>query len=316
MAKTRKRPQPKNYQEQRFTLTLWTLSIVAGLLLVVQHIFYDQDDVLLRLMVVIIAISVPPFILFWQSNWRLHDIIDFNIDPTLIVLSGGLGLVVWAIGWWGMSVLQEDVLFEVFGVFRPPSIYLPNNLDDGWLLLVIGDVVLIPLGLMVLLWGGLRQQIQDASIWQVVLLCGGYLGLFGALLFGQGVSGMVGYGLCGVAAGFVSYYTRSAWAGFATHATFMYANRAFLDNLLLEMTFEDDNGLRLPEQYFGIKWLSLVLITSLIAIALIQVIRFRSKLEPSEKVSTFPLTSPRWGAIALSVIIFVLLIIDEAQRRG
>ena len=315
MAKTRKRSPSKKDQAYRFTLTLWVISIVAALLLIVQHVFYERDNDMLRLVVIVITMGVPIFILFQQNGWQLQDVIDFNIDPTFIVLSGSLGLAVWGIGWWGMSILDEKVLFEIFGFLQPPSVYLPINLSDGWEWLVLGDVILIPLGLMLLLWGGLCHQIQNAPIWQVVLLCGGYLGLFGALLFGQGLPGIFGYGLCGIAAGFVSYYARSAWAGFATHATFMYANRAFLDNLLDEMTFRNDEGLVAAEPYFGMQWLSLVLVSSLIAIALIQIIRFRSNLESSEKSSSLSLTSSSWWAIGLAIVVFVLLIIDEAQRR-
>lgn len=316
MAKIQKRSQPKKNQEQRFTLTLWIIGIVAALLLVFQHVFYDKNDALLRLVVIVFTIGIATVVLFWQSNWRLRDVVDFDVDPTLIILSGCLGLGIWAIGWWLMAVIQEDILFEVVGDFQPPSIYLPNNLQNGWIWLVFGDVVLIPLGIMILLWGGLRQQFQNTSIWQVVLLSAGYLGLFGALLFEQGIVGLLGFGLCGVASGIASYYTQSVWTGFATHATFMYASRAFLDDLLFEMTFENESGRRVPEPYFGVQWLSLVLITSLVCIALIQIIRFRSNLEPGEKSTALPVSTPRWGAIALSVIVFVLLIIDEAQRRG
>lgn len=315
MVKIRKRTLSTKEQTSQLTLALWVISLVAGILLAVQHVLYERDDDLLRLVIVVGTIGVPTFFLFQQNGWHLPDVINFNVDPTLIVLSGGLGLAVWGIGWWGMSMIQEKALFEIFGTYQQPSIYLPNNLESGWEWLILADVVLIPTGLMLLLWGGLRRQIQDALIWQVILISGGFLGLFGMLLFAQGMSGFFGYGLCGIAAGFASYYARNAWAGFATHATFMYANHAFLDNLLVEMTFENENGLRVPEDYFGMQWLSLVLVSILVAIALIQIIRFRSNRDTGEEPSILSFTSSGWVAIGLAVVIFLLFIVDEAQRR-
>lgn len=314
LSKTRRRIQPKQEQDYQLTFVLWTISVIAVLLLVVQYMIYDRDDALLRLLLVISAIGVPTIFLFMQNKWDRQDVINFEIDPALIVLSGALGLVVWTMAWWGMSVIQEDILFDVLGSFRPPSVYLPANLEDGWLWLVLGDVVFIPLALMILLWGGLRRQIQNAPVWQSILLFGFYLGLLGALLFGQGIAGMFGYGLCGITAGFVSIYGRSAWAGLATHATFMYANRAFLDDLLWEMTYENESGLRVSEPHFGTQWLSLVLVAGLMSIALMQVIRFRSDFQNQAKSSTLSPNKLQWGAIGLAIIVFVLLIVNEAQR--
>ncbi len=313
LSKTRKRIQPKQ-QDDQLTSVLWTISIIAALLLVVQYIIYDRDDALLRLVLTISAISVPIIFLFLKNKWNWYEVINFQIDPAIIVLSGALGLTVWAIAWWGMSVIQEDILFDILGGFRPPNIYLPANLEDGWLWLVLGDVVFIPLVLMVLLWGELRRQIQNAPVWQATLLYGGYLGVLGALMFGQGISGMFGYGLCGIVAGFATIYGRSAWAGLATHTTFMYANRAFLDDLLWEMTYENENGLRVAEPHFGTQWLSLVLVVGLISVALMQVIRFRSDLQYQAKSSTLSPNRLQWGAFGLAVVVFVLLIVSEAQR--
>ncbi len=306
-------------QQLEFSVTLWCLALSTLSLGAIHWLFYDETAIWLRSLMVVGSLGLVVGGLLWLTDMRWHDLIGASADPTVIALSGLAGLAVWPVSWWVMSWLAEDVFFELWGDFSSPAIYAPVNWDDIWAPLVVTDVVLVPLLLGILLWGALRLQIVQMKMWQGSLVFGVVLGLLGTVLYGQGLAGLVGYGLCGAVAGFVCLQTQSVWAGFATHAVFMYANLDLLDNLRDQMAVRDADGhiLRL-EAYWGTKWLSLVMVAGLAVIILLQIIRFRT--EPHSEVASRPrrlkIRQAEWLAIGFSLMVFVYVIVDEIQRRG
>lgn len=297
-------------------LTFWIAGVVALFLAAIYTIFYEETSILPRSVALLAAIAFPAGLLFFQNATLWQAIWQQMPDPILLVLSGVAGLTIWPIAWWVMSVADTYIFSDLFGPLEPPALYLAINLDQNWVLLVLTDVVLVPLALMVLLWGVLRFQLAALPLWQSVLLLGGIFGVYGTLLYGQGLVGFLGYGLCGGIAAFVSLKAKTGWAGLATHGVFMYANLNFLDDLLREMTQTLEGGGRASEPYVGTKWLSLVLLSGLVTLATLQIMRFLS-----ESVEAQPTTRPKIqvhvflvGFILLLVLLFVFL--NEINQRS
>lgn len=310
MSKKKAEPQ------RNLTVMVWILALLTLALAFIHWLFYEETLIWGRSAVVVGCLWLAVGVLLWLTDIHWRDLVGVDVDPIVIALSGIAGLSIWVVAWWLMSWLAEDVLFEIVGGFAPPSIYQPANWEDIWTPLVITDVVLVPLGLMLLLWGGLRVHVAGLSVGQASLILGAIFGLFGIMLYGQGIVGFWGYGLCGMVAGFVSLQARSAWAGFATHAVFMYANLDLLDNLLEQMAKRTEEGRVIElEPYLGTKWLALVLIAGLTVTFLLQIIRFRTETK-SGKLPPPQVQGATWLAVGLMVSIFAYLIVDEIQRRG
>ncbi|NDJ85679.1 MAG: hypothetical protein GYB66_07320 [Chloroflexi bacterium] len=298
------------------TPTLWTLAAIAVMAAGIYHLFYDETAIAGRSALLIAAIVVPGLLLFFWQEWSWRRVLAASQDPILVALSGAAALAVWPIAWWLMSLLDEEVLFEMLGAYAAPSIYRPINWEEIWTPLVLTDVVLVPLALMPVLWGGLCGQLKGLKRWQALMIVAAVFGVLGMVLYGQGIVGFFGYGLCGLIGAFVTLQTRTAWSGFAVHATFMYANLNFLDNLLREMVVRPESGGIEAEPYFGTKWLSLVLVASLIVVVLMQIIRFRSE-EPESKAQSRPHANLQgWGAVAVMFLVCCFVVVDEIQRRA
>jgi hypothetical protein len=295
----------------------WVVAVVAILLAAIYAVFYENTTLLLRSAAVTSAIVIPMWIWFLQSDKPWQVLLGINPDPISIALSGIAGLTVWPVAWWLMGIMDSEVLFKAFGAFEPPSLYLPTHLNGHWPLLVVTDTVIVPLALMALLWGGLRSRIAGWKVWQAGLIFGGVFGVYGATLYGQGVAGFLGYGLCGLVAGLLSLRAGIAWTGLATHSAFMYANLNFLDNLLRQMVHRPEAGGVEAEPYFGTKWLALVLISGLATLALLQIVRFRNESRTTEDHPPTTITGRHmWltGAIIIGVFCFVLM--SEIIRRA
>lgn len=295
--------------------TFWTLTCAAALAVVPYHFLYNEPTLGGRIFLVIGALGIPMLILYWQYSWSWDELLGRTVDPVSVALSGLAGLAIWPIAWWAMGLLQENLLFNVVGAYQSPAIYQPNNLNDIWTMLVMMDVVLVPLALMILLWGVTRWQLQNTPRVLASLIMAFYSGLFGMALFGQGIVGFVGYGLCGLVAAIVSLQTRTAWAGFATHATFMYANHGFLYNLLKQMAKRREDGtIESLQPYWSMQWLALVLIAGLVTIGILQVIRFRHE-HPAAKTQSLRLTADTWAALGGAFLVGIFIFTDEIIRR-
>ncbi|MCB9436051.1 MAG: hypothetical protein H6673_03550 [Anaerolineales bacterium] len=295
--------------------TFWTLTTTAVLAVIPYHFLYDETAISGRTLLVIGALGLPLFLLYLQYSWSWDELLGTNVDPVSIALSGLAGLAIWPIAWWLMGWLQDEVLFDLTGAYSSPAIYRPTNLESIWTLLVITDVVIIPLALMLLLWGAARWQLQRSNKLPATLILAFYAGVLGMLLFRQGIVGFVGYGLCGLVAAVVSLQTRSAWAGLATQGVFVYADLDLLDNLTTQMAKRSEDGtITGIEPYWGMQWLALVLISALVVVALLQVIRFRHERQ-TNKAEPLNWTLGTSAAFGVSLLVVVFVFTDEIIRR-
>lgn len=287
-------------------LSHWALGAAAFLLLGSRLALSEDSaktaDVLFRILLVMGAALLPAIFVLWQhrSQWRE---IFAPPDPISIILSALAGLAIWPTAWWLMS-LVNDALEDLFGAYLPPILFQPDFWDDIWTPYVLSEVVLIPLALAILIWSIAARQSQ--KLWGMSLLFAAIFGFAGVLVFGQGIAGFFGYGLCGVIASITTRRTRSLWAGFATHATFMYANLGLLGELTREVV---------GEPYLGREWLTLILIGGFVCLAILQILRFRTEgmalpaLESSNSMLWL------WGALLAFLIVTVVVAYDEIQQR-
>lgn len=277
--------------------TWWAL-VAAGFLLLLIRLFYDDTwegvaavesaELILRYILMLAALLIPVGIYHSLLRPRWREIIDLNPDPVSLILSGLAGLAVWPVAWWVMRLSYEEFLFDFLGNYCAPIIYNRAFQEDIWGIMVIAETVLLPMALMPLFWGLLRVEWQGRAPWIAGLLIGLGFGLVSVLVFGQGIVGLLGYGLCGVVATLVSIWTRTAWAGFVTNATFIYANQSLLFDLLTEAGGD----------YFNQTWLAYVLVASLALIAVLQFLRLRSNTTAEKKPSS-PLGSSLWLGLAI-----------------
>lgn len=309
----------KNTSPRYLTAAWWTLVAIAVVIVLIRLSFdssFDDaatmDDFLVRSGLITLAFLVPIAVLYYRFLWRWHEVIILDPDPILLVMSGLSGIAVWVIAWWTMGGIDDSFLSEAFGSYTPLAMYLPNYQANIWGAFIINEVVILPLLLMVIFWGILRHEMRDVPLWVWLISSSLAFGVFGVLIFGQGILGLLGYGLCGFAAALNSWRTKSAWAGFATHATFMYATHSFLIDLLREVA---------NESYLGITWLTYVLLAGLAFIILMQAIRFRLQAVPprsvadSRKASKVPMSGLSWLAVIALFLLTVPLLVNELDQR-
>jgi hypothetical protein len=283
----------------------WGLVGSALLLLVVRLGLADNESVALRLVVVPAALLIPALLVFWQGRLKWREVVGSPPDPTLLALSALAGLAIWPLAWWLMS-LVDDALVDAVGPFTPLPVFRPEQWDTQWTEYVLSEVALIPLATTLLLWGVVRSQLQaEHSLLTSSVALALCFGLLAVLMLGQGMVGALGYGLCGAGAAVASLRARSAWAGLATQATFMYANLSLLDNLLREV---------FGEPYLGRTWLSLVLVSGLALLAVLQVMRFRS-LPLTPRARTRPVHQGLSLALVILTFAALLVTIDELDQR-
>lgn len=280
----------------------WWVLVVAGFLLLLIRLFYDETwenatvvesaELTLRYVLMLAALLIPLGVYHALLRPRWLEIIHPNPDPVSLILSGLAGLAVWPIAWWAMSLTYDEFLVDLLGNYCAPIIYNPAFQEDVWGIMVIAETVLLPLALMLFFWGLLRAEWQGRAPWLAALLVGLGFGLISVLVFGQGIIGLLGYGLCGAVALLVSIWTRTAWAGFVTNATFIYANQSLLFDLLTEA----------GSDYFHQTWLTYVLLAGLALIVVLQVLRLRSDVDAQESQ-----ISPRFS-IWLGLAILMLIV--------
>jgi membrane protease YdiL (CAAX protease family) len=273
-------------------LSQWALGAAAFLLLGSRLALPEDSaktaDVVTRTLLVMGAALLPALFVFWQNRPRE-------------IFSALAGLAIWPTAWWLMS-LVNDALEDLFGAYLPPNLFRPDFWNDIWTPYVMSEVVLIPLALAILIWGVAARQHQ--KLWGKSLLFAGIFGFAGVLVFGQGMAGFFGYGLCGVIASITTLRTRSLWAGFATHATFMYANLGLLDELTREVV---------GKPYLGREWLTLILIGGFACLAILQILRFRT--EDMALPALESSNSMLWVALLAFLIVAGVVTYDEIRQR-
>lgn len=293
--------------------TSWALGAAAFLLLgsrlALSNDSADNTAVLTRMALVMGATLIPALFVLWrnQINWREFFAAP---DPIVVVLSGVAGLAIWPAAWWLMSIIN-DALNDLFGPFTAQALFLPAAWDDTWTLYVLSEVVFIPLALAVLIWG--VAQRQWSRLWGDSLILGGVFGFIGIVIFGQGIAGFFGYGLCGVIAAVVSLRSKSLWAGFATHATFMYANLSLNDELAKQV-YEVVNNTLEPKPYMGQDWLTLLLVGGFVCLIALQILRFRTESNTPQPKSSQQ--SGAWFVLLTFLIAASVVGYDEIRERA
>lgn len=293
--------------------TSWALGAAAFLLLgsrlALSNDSADNTAVLTRIVLVMGATLIPALFVLWrnQTNWREFFAAP---DPIVVVLSGVAGLAIWPTAWWLMSIIN-DALNDLFGPFTAQALFLPAAWDDTWTLYVLSEVVFIPLALAVLIWG--VAQRQWSRLWVDSLILGGVFGFIGIVIFGQGIAGFFGYGLCGVIAAVVSLRSKSLWAGFATHATFMYANLSLNDELTKQV-YEVVNNTLEPKPYMGQDWLTLLLVGGFVCLIALQILRFRTESNTPQPKSSQQ--SGAWFVLLAFLIAASVVGYDEIRERA
>ena len=293
---------------------LLIVGIVAILLLIPHRLFYDSTAIIARTLLVVGILLLPMVML--SSSGSIRRLSPSSCDAVTLALSGAAGLTIWPVAWWLMGWIADEVMFPAFGPYTPPAIYQPVHWETIWTWLILADVVILPLALMILVWGMLPAQLTTLPAWQSILIAGSLLGVLGSILFGQGIAGLLGYGLCGSVAAFVTLQTRTAWAGLATHATFMYANYGLLDDLRDALALRDAEGRVLSLAGYGsMEWVALILLAGLATIMLMQIIRFRHNAEDRPTLHQQLLLSD-WLGLGLSLAAMVILMVSDITRRG
>ncbi|MCQ3928977.1 MAG: hypothetical protein DPW16_00835 [Chloroflexi bacterium] len=293
--------------------TSWALGAAAFLLLgsrlALSDDSADNTAVITRMTLVMGATLIPAFFVLWRNgggvNWREFFAAP---DPIVVVLSGVAGLAIWPAAWWLMSIVNKT-LYDLLGPFTPPTLFLPNSRNAIWTSYVLSEVVFIPLALGVLIWG--VAQRQWSRLWVGSLILGGVFGFIGIIVYGQGIAGFFGYGLCGVIAAIVSLRSQSLWAGFATHATFMYANLGLngeLTKRVSEVTTLE------PKPFLGQDWLTLLLVGGLVCLVALQVLRFRTETDVAQPKT--PQQKKAWIVLLAFLIAASVVGYDEIRERA
>ncbi|MBI5929073.1 MAG: hypothetical protein HY862_07185 [Chloroflexi bacterium] len=289
--------------------TYWALGAAAFLLLgsrlALPEDSAENTDVIVRMALVMGATLIPAFFVLWlkrtEATWGWREFFAVP-DPIVLVLSAVAGLAIWPVAWWLMSIANSR-LNDLFGPFIPLTLFLPIAWKDTWTLYVLSEVVFIPLAFAVLFWGVAQRQFQRSLILGVVF------GFVGIMIFGQGIAGFLGYGLCGVIGAITSLHSKSLWAGFATHATFMYANLGLNDELTKQVS---EVATLKPKPYLGQDWLTLLLVGGLVCLVALQVLRFRTESDRP----TPPRQKNAWIVLLAFLIAASVVGYDEIQQRA
>jgi len=268
--------------KRRLGVALWCVVGLAASLFAVQTGMADSDVLTLRYLWAVLAIGVVAIGVMSLRRLSFREVFGPPPEPISLIISGLAALSVWAVAWWLMDG-SNHLLEERAGLLPVPQFlaFIPDKLPGvdlasaSYELQILFVVVLLPLLQAWLIWG-LAQSELGVMIgrWRAAWVTGALFGAFNALIAVQdvepampwGLASLGGYLLIGIVAALVVYLTGSAWAGFATHSTFVYASFALRDDLSREMLGKD---------YFDLAWLTLILLGVSGAAILLQVIRFR-----------------------------------------
>lgn len=294
---------------------------LVGILLVgaVFLLFQDTDAIEIRVALYVVALLIPLGIAHALQPISVRDLLGQAPDNLQLILAAGVGLSIWPVAWWLMEIIN-DFLFEQVGRYRPDTVVF-----DLWGLEVIQTVVIVPLALGILVFGGMRARTSSGRGWLIVLITAAYVAVLSLLIAPQisqnnpvGLPALAGYFLVGLLASYLSRVTRSFWIGFTIYATFMYANLALLFELL-EAFFGLD--------YLDTEWLTLVLIGAFGTLVSLQLLRLRTKSlsertaylekrdEPENIEEREPMGALGWGAVLLLLLVVTAYTAGELAQR-
>lgn len=280
--------------------------LVGGVTLLMQNSTANG----LRMILALLAL-LTPLTLLWRlseekSAWRIY--FGDAPDVSVLMLSGAVGLLLWLIVWWGMDFVNNQ-LVEAVGRYTPDQ-----GGHNAWSVEVIQSTLAIPAALSLLIFGLMRSRLAHLRRIPAALTMAFFFAVLCMILAPYlsqntptGVVGFIGYLVIGTAASLVSLHTGSLWTGFALVASFMYANLAFLYELL-----EQQNGV----DYLETGWLAPVMLCAFGTLVIAQIIRFRSKTPDTPRGKRDPMGSMGWAALVMLVMIWIFLAVDEMDERN
>lgn len=256
------------------------------------------------------ALLTPLFLLWMRSEKKQREqppYLGNAPEIPLLMTSAALGLLLWFIVWWGMDFLNYE-LVEAVGRYTPET-----GGRNRWAVEVIQTTLLIPFALSMLILGLMRIRLSHLRRFSAALMMAAFfavLSMMTAPYLSQntptGMVGFTGYLIIGLAASLVSLHTDSLWTGFALVSSFMYANLAFLFELLNRQIGVD---------HWEMGWLLPVMLCAFGVLVLSQVIRFRT-LPPSPRKKSDSLSGIGYAALAVLLMVWVFLAVDEMDSRN
>lgn len=277
--------------------------LVGGITLLMQ----DSTANGLRMILALLAL-LTPLALLWLLSEEKQVYLDNAPDVSVLMLSGAVGLLLWLIVWWGMDFVNNQ-LVEAVGRYTPDK-----GGSNAWSVEVIQSTLVIPAALSLLIFGLMRSRLAHLRRIPAALTMACFFAVLCMILAPYlsqntptGVVGFIGYLVIGTAASLVSLHTGSLWTGFALVASFMYANLAFLYELL-----EQQSGV----DYLETGWLAPVMLCAFGTLVIAQIIRFRSKTPDTPQGKRDPMSSMGWAALVMLVMIWIFLAVDEMDERN
>lgn len=279
---------------------------LAGLTgaLILYFVLRQSEEVLLRVVLTPLALIWPLAALRWfDANATPKDWMGSLPSPLTLFLSALVGMSLWAVAWWAMS-LGDNVLMDAVGPYTPSFIHF----EDQWALEVIYFVLLLPLATGWLVFGAMRSRLSDSHPVSAILMMGLYFAVIAAITTPQGLVGLLGYGIVGVAIAFLCWVTRSVWPAVLAYGAFMYTSLGLVDDLFKEL-----GAVSLGDT----QWLTAVIFCLLGTVALVQVIRFRQPDSPkSTPRRAASLGGLGWGAVVGLLLVMVLYSASELDQRN
>ncbi len=299
-------------------LGLLTLVLLGLVSLLMENSTADEIRVLLYLLAML-----APFAVLWTFSKEEQDgraYLGELPDAQILLLSGLMALVLWLIVWWAMDFLNHELVAAV-------GRYVPSlQADYAWGVEVLQTALLIPLGIALFVFGLLRTRLAHLRRWLAALLMAFMLAMMCVLIapavrgnMPTGLVGFFGYFVIGFAASLLSLHTRSLLTGFVVLAVFLYANLAFLFELLQEQFNKD---------YLSTDWLVPVMLCAFGVLVLSQIIRFRTSPpapnEPEDKKAAKKSKTERppalsgigWIAVVILVMVWVGIGANELRQRN
>lgn len=302
-------------------IALWALSLTGAVLFALQTALAGSGRVTLRWLLTFSITAIAALLGHLARRGEGERASPSRAPgPAALATAGLAGLAIFPVAWWLMD-LTDYALRAAGPLPAPDSLLMLNDTLFGldlrpasYELVVLLGVALVPLAQAGLAWGWVQPALATHFGRQRAAWLAGALG--GALMALSAVSDLVpgmpggpaalgGYVLVGWVAAWAAYLAGSAWAGFAAHATFVYASFALRDDLARVLA---------GRGYLDVGWLTLLLLGGFAAVMLLQVVRFRTPRPPDP---------PRRGGAArllppLAVLLLALAVmtaLDVAARR-
>lgn len=309
--------------EQRLA---WAVALTGAGLFAWQSALAGSDGLTLRYGVTVLATAGAAW---WAGRASSAPRRAAWPEPMTLALAALVALSLWAVAWWAMDGTNYVLERWVGPLAWPRSVTILGDRILGvrlapltYELSVIFAVILLPMAQGWLLWGrllpaltarlGARRAIPlTAVLGGALLTLSAVQGVAPALPWG--VAALPGYALLALAAALATCLSGSPWTGTVVHGSFAYASLAWQDDLF--RAFAGVNHLDL-------RWLTVVVLGTLGAVLLLQIIRFRSESRAGAASAGGRFPWADWWPLALLAVAVLILTMrdvrirhDQAQRQ-